>query len=560
MSKYTRFVGLALVVMMVLSLVGVAGAQDDDYKILTASLGYDELPGIDPAIAQDAPSIQVLLLTYTGLTVPDTETAAAEPGLAESWDIVENDDGTFTYTFHLLQGIPWVGYDAEAGEVVEATVEGEVRYVTAHDVVYGILRSLDPESAGEYAYLPAPYVVGGTEYNSGEGAREDVGVRALDDYTLEIDAPSSFPWQLSIYGMWVMRPQPQWVIDEYAELWQEPENYVQYGAYAVKEWVHGDSITLTSNPFWPGTEYVPQPAIDEIQFYFRDLSVAMSMFEAGELDWLDDVPPADLDRIRADEVLSQNLSSTPSSCSYYYGFNTRDEPFNNLNLRLAFSYAVDRDAIVDNVTRGGQTPAQWFGLPVLVAAPTLDTHPDMGIWYDPDLAQEHLALALEEMGLGSVDELPDITLLYNTSEAHAAIAQAVQQMWVEELGVEVQLTNQEFRTYLDSREDFPVWRAGWCMDYLDEHNFLYDVFHSSGLSDTHWSSPEMDALLEEAMYLGDDVDARRELYALAEEILVLKEAAIIPFYWYVNLDMTADYVERTFALDNAQALYEWDIP
>ena len=551
---------VSLMLIVVIGLVGNAVAQDEDYKVLRALVSYDELPGMDPALAEDSSSIQVLLLTYIGLTVPDTETAAAEPGLAESWDIVENDDGTVTYTFHMLEEVPWVRYDAEAGEVVEAMVDGKVRYVTADDIVYGILRSLDPESAGTYSYMLVPYIVGAGEYNSGEGAREDVAVRAIDDYTFQLDAPSSFPWQLSVYGMWVARPQPQWVIEEFADFWQEPENYVQYGAYAVSEWVHGDSITLVANPFWPGTDYVPNPAIDEIQFFFREQSVSMSMFEAGQLDWLDTVPQADLDRIRADPELSQQLSITPSSCSYYYGMNHDLEPFDNLNFRLAFSYAVDRESIVDNVARGGQIPAQWFGLPILVGAPDLDNYPDLGIWYDPDKAREHLQMYMDEMGYTSVDEIPDITLAFNTSEGHAAIAQAIQQMWVEELGIEVQLTNQEWATYLQSYEEAQIWRLGWCMDYLDEHNFLYEVFHSTGRMKTHWSSDEFDALLEEAMYMGDDVAGRQALYAQAEEILVLEDAVIIPIYWYTTINMTAPNVERTFALDNAQNIYEWDIP
>lgn len=549
---------MSLALIVVIS-VGAVAAQEGEPTVLRGMLSYDELPGLDPAIAQDAPSIQVLLMTYVGLTVADTATAAPEPGLAESWEIVENDDGSFTYTFHLIPEVPWVKYDAEAGEVVPVTDEdGNIRYVTAQDTVYGILRSLDPESAGEYAFLLGPYIIGADAYNNGEGAAEDVTVYAVDDYTLEIVAPSSYPWQLSIYGMWIARPQPQWVIDEYADLWQEPENYVQYGSYAVKEWIHGDSITLIKNPYWPGAEGMPQANIDELYLVFREQSVAMSMYEAGELDWLSTVPPADLDRIRADSELSQQLVTTPASCSYYYGFNVTDVPFDNVNLRKAFTYAVDREAIVDNVTRGGQTPAQWFSLPVLVAAPTLDTHPDLGVWYDPELAQEYLQAYLDEMGYASVDDIMDITLLYNTSETHAAIAQAVQQMWVETLGIEVQLTNQEFAVYLDSREDFPVWRAGWCMDYLDTNNFLYDVFHSTALTDTHWSSPEFDALVEAARET-DDIDERRELYAQAENLLIYEDAAIIPFYWYVKIQMIAPTVEATYALDNAENLWEWSI-
>ena len=575
MRKFARFI---LAMMIVTLIIGVVGAQDE-YKVLRGMLSYTELPTMDPAVANDQPSIQVLNMTYIGLTNLESTTYATTPGIASSWDVVENDDGTATYTFHMFEGISWVRYDTDAGAVVQITDDnGDVRYVTAHDVEYGIKRTLSPaEAVGDYVGVLYGHVLGGAEYfgclDVEEGAEapteeeaaallaaavENVAVHALDDYTLEITAPFYLPFSPIIYGMWMARPQPQWVIEEFAEFWIEPENYVSYGPYAVKDWVHNDVVTLITNPFWAGTEDIPPAVIDELQLYFREQGVAMAMYEAGELDYMSDVPVADLDRVQSDPVLSEQFLMAPGDGSYYYGFSVGVEPFTNVHLRRAFSYAVDRDSIVDNVTRGGETPAQWFTTPSLAAAPTYDTHPDMGIWYDPDLAQEELQLYLDEMGYASVDDILDITLLYNTSDRHAAVAQAVQQMWVETLGIEVQLTNQEFHTYLDSRETFPVWRAGWGSDYPDTHNYLFDIFHSTGTTDTGWSHPDFDALVEEAMFL-TDLDARRELYAQAEQMLVYEYAAVIPIYWQTKLNMTAPNVERTVALGGQEAFFEWDI-
>jgi oligopeptide transport system substrate-binding protein len=557
MKKFSYFVLLSLVLVLVIS-AGSVAAQEEGIKVLRGMLAYDEIPTLDPGIMEDVPSVQVTNMMIVGLTALASSDSATVPGIAESWDIVENDDGTATYTFHMMQEVPWVRYDAEAGEVVQVTDDaGNVRYVNAHDVVYGMLRTLTPATASNYEYVLEPRVVGAAEYYSGEGSVDDVAIRALDDYTVEIVAPFLAGANLQIYGMWMSRPVPQWAIDEFAELWVEPGNYQSYGPYTMKDWVHGDSITLIKNPFWPGTDSIPQPKIDELYLVFRQQSTAMSMFEAGELDWLSDVPAADLDRIRADPVLAPELTTAPGVCSYYYGLNVESEPFNNVHLRLAFSYALDREAIVDNVTRGGQIPAQWFTIPSMAGAPSLDTYPDLGIWYDPDKAQEELQAYLDEMGYTSVDEIPAISLLYNTSETHAAIAQAAQQMWVDELGIEVQLTNQEFQVYLDSRRDFEMYRAGWCKDFMDADNFMTE-WTTAADADNHYSNPVMDELVLQARQLVD-VEARRELYAQAEELLVYTDAAIIPIYWYVKLQMTAPNVERTVALDQAESFFEWDI-
>lgn len=557
MNKNRAF-RLIVVFAVMLSLVGAVAAQDS-IKVLRTDIGASDVPTLDPAIATDSSSIQILEMTYIGLTVINEE-SEFNPGMASEWTVTENADGTATYTFTLRQGIPWVRYNAGTGAVEELKDEnGNTRYVTAHDFVYGWLRTLDPATAGEYAYVLAPQVVGGEAFNGGTGTAEDVAIRALDDYTLEVVAPRPVAYTPSIYGLWMARPQPRWLIEEYAEFWIEPQNFASYGPYALKEWPRGESITIIKNPFWPGTEFVRQPMIDEVVFYVLDETTALARYEAGELDRTDTVSVADIPRIQADPVLSQEFYQGNLTCSYYYGYSVGVPPMDNVHLRRALSYAVDREDIVRNVTRGGQTVAPFFTNPGMNAAPTVEQFPDLGINYDPDMAQEELELALTDLGLNDASELPPITLLFNTSSAHQAIAEAIQAMWADELGVQVELTNQEFATYLDQRGTFPVWRAGWCSDYPDTNNFLFDVFHSSSQNnDTGWTNPAFDALVEQAA-LETDVDVRIELYAQAEDILISQDAAIIPIYFYASNEMTKPYVERTFALDNAQFFYNWDI-
>jgi oligopeptide transport system substrate-binding protein len=553
-----RYLGFVMALAILLTLIGAVAAQDGG-KVLRTDIGPSDVPTLDPAIATDSSSIQILEMTYIGLTAIN-EASEFGPGMATDWAVTENADGTATYTFNLLQNVPWVRYNAESGAVEELTdADGNVRYVNAHDFVYGWKRTLDPATASEYAYVLAPQVAGGVEFNAGEGSADDVGITAVDDYTVEVIAPQNVAYTPSVFGLWMARPQPQWVIEEFGEFWIEPANFASFGPYAVKEWPRGESITLIKNPFWPGVDYVPQAKIDEIIFYVIDETTALARYEAGELDRTDTVSIADIPRIQADPVLSLEYSSSPISCTYYAGFSVGVPPMDNVHLRKALSYAVDRQDIIDNILQGGQTVAPFFSNPTMNAAPLVENFPDLGIGYDPDMARAELDLALADLGLTDASELPPITYLFNTSSAHQAIAEALQAMWADELGVQVELTNQEFATYLDQRATFPVWRAGWCSDYPDNNNFLFDVFHSSSQNnDTGWSNPDFDALVEQAA-AETDTQTRIDLYAQAEDILITQEAAILPIYFYSGNEMTKPYVERTFALGGQQYFYNWDI-
>lgn len=553
-SRYAAVVVLLLASFM-LATFGNVAAQDG--KVLYVSnVGQDDFPSIDPSIAEDVAGIQIIDGTFTGLTTLNEETVAVEPGMASEWAVSE--DG-LTYTFTLLENVPWVFFNEESGAVEEVKDDaGNTRYVTANDFVYGILRTLNPDTAGPYAYVAAPWIAGGAEYNGGEGAVEDVAVKAIDDYTLEIVAAQPAPFLINIFGMWMLRAQPQWAVEAGGDQWTEQENHQSYGPFALKEWLHDESLTLIKNPFWPGTESVPQAKLDEVVFMPMEQSAKLANYEADEIDMMDDLPITDIDRLRVE--YPDELTVSPGSCTYYYGFNVEKEPFTNAHARRAFSMAIDRLAITENLLKAGQQPAGFFTLPFLVAAPHQEDYPDYAISSDAEAAQAEWQMYLDEAGI-TADQVPPITLMYNESELHASIAQAAQQMWTETLGVEVQLTSQEFGVFLETRKnDAPqVFRAGWCYDYPDAHNFLYDVMRSdSTQNDPNWVNTEFDALVDQA-FAETDPAVRAELYAQAENLLVNVDAALAPIYFYAETQLTKPYVIRTISLTGIERFEKWDL-
>ncbi|HZW02509.1 MAG TPA: peptide ABC transporter substrate-binding protein [Anaerolineaceae bacterium] len=542
-------------------------------RLNTGSAG--DIPTIDPALSEDTTSIQIVDETTIGLSRQNEVTTETEPGLASSWDISE--DG-LVYTFHLRNDVPWVKYDAVADEVVQVLdCEGNPRMVTAEDFVYGIQRSLTPATGSPYAFMLGFVVEGAQGFI--DGATEDfstVGIQALDSETLEVTfiAPAAF--NATIMGAWVAHAQPSWLIegDDCTEArgdrWTETGFFQGYGPFVLKEWIHDTELTLVKNPFWPGSESVPQAKIDEITWTMIDLAPAFAEYEAGNLD-VAEVPLADMDRAKSDPMLSAELTTGPELCTYYLGFNVQANLVDDVRLRRALSLAVDRQSLIDNVTKGGEIPAQWFSRPGLAAAPTLEEYPDLGVKYDPEQAKALLEEYLADTDQTVEDLESQITLMYNTRTDHQRIAETVQQMWKDTLGFTVQLANQEWRVFLVTTKD-PVntpqiFRLGWCQDYPDANNWLKDQAAVGGNNNPsgpggggfNWRNDEYEQLVAEAAVL-PDLAERTELYAQAEEILVWDDAVLIPLYWYTNTLVSKPHVERTFSvLGNLERLEKWDI-
>jgi len=558
LNKLNRGVALALTLVMALAVVlGVVGAQDST-KVLNVNWGQGDVPSLDPSLGTDTSSIQIVESLTVGLTRLSEE-GVVEAGMATDWTV--SDDG-LVYTFNLLQDVPWVAYDADAGEVVEVTdADGNVRIVTANDFIYGMKRSLNPETGSYYGGVMSAWIVGGAEAINDEGSLDDVAIVALDDFTLEITVTQPAAFLPNIFGMWMAVAQPEWAIAEFGDEWTEAVNINSYGPFALKEWLHGESLTLIANPFWPGTDSVPVSTIGEVYGVMLEASAALANYEAGLIDTV--APPsADLDRIIADPILSLEYTVIPSSCTYSYIFNTSKAPFDDVRVRQAFSMAINRQDLIDNVLKAGQEPAFFWSRPDLVAAPTAELYPDLIIGEDDEMAQALLQEYIDEVG-----ELAPILLMHNESESHARIAAAVQNMWGETLGIDnIEVQTQEWAVYLETikaDETAPqIFRYAWCWDYLDTHSFLFDVFHSSvrevGIGWDRPSSDEFDALVE-AGVLETDTELRREIYSEAEFLLTNEEAILAPIYYYTGTNLTKPYVERTFSVGFAERYEKWDL-
>ncbi len=542
-------------------------------NVVRFPLGPGDVPSLDPNVAEDTSSITVVEEAYVGLTRLDEETSALEPGMATKWDI--SADGK-VYTFHLRNDIPWVKWDGAKKEVVKAQdCEGKDRLVTAKDFEYGILRALKPETASPYAYVLAFVIEGANDYNAGVFTdTSKVGVKAIDDFTLEVKFLEPAAYNANIIGLWTAMPVPKWVIEgddcteARAERWTEPGFYQSYGPFTVKEWIHDSTLTLIKNPFWPGTDAVPQPKVDEVLFTMLDDTASMADYEAGNAD-VSNVPLADMDRVKADPTLSKELYIAPSTCTYYYGFNTKAAGVDDVRVRRALSMAVDRQGLIDNVTKGNQEPAQWFTRPGMAAGPTMKDHPDLGVKYNPQEANKLLDEYLAEKGL--TREQLDISLMFNTSSGHQKIAEAIQQMWKENLNLDVKLTNQEWKVYLvttKSKDTPQVFRMGWCMDYPDANNWVREVMSVNGSMNPaengepyggiNWKNDKFEELVKQAAVEMDPAK-RLDLYSQAEQILCYDDAAIIPIYWYTSVSVTKPWIKRTYSVGGHQRFENWEV-
>ncbi len=500
--------------------------------ILLVGNGADP-KALDPQLTTGLVEFKILTALFEGLTLANPETAEPEPGTAERWE--SNHDAS-VYTFYLRKDAKWSNGDP----------------VTAHDFVFSYERILSPAYAAEYASMLFP-IKGAREFNSGELKDfSQVGVKALDDHTLELSLVGPMPHFPTLLGHNAYFPVHPPTILAHGTMtdrhtgWSKPGQLVSNGPFTLTDWNLRQHVFLSKNPHYWDAEHV---RLNGITFLPIAQNTEERAFRAGQIHITDSVPMSKRERYQQED--SPYLRMEPSLATYFYIFNTRKPPFDDPRVRRAFSMAIDRQAIIDTVTRGGEAPAYSIVPPATNAY----NAPDSPIHEDVTAARKLMAEAGYPEGKG----FPAIELLYNTSESHRPIAEAIQEMWQQHLGVSVELVNQSWPVYLDRRKsgDYAVARAGWFGDFNDASTFLTMWTGDSGLNHTGWSNPEFDRLILQAEQTGDP--AKRQQVLREAELIFLDETPIMPIYFYNRIYLIRPEVKGWYPniLDDHPYKYIW---
>ncbi|MBO1002130.1 peptide ABC transporter substrate-binding protein [Pseudogracilibacillus auburnensis] len=491
-----------------------ADKQDADEQVLSINI-KSEPPSLHPGTSTDTTSSAVLDQVFEGLTRVNQE-GNPEPAMADEIDI--SNDGLI-YTFKIREDAKWTNGDP----------------VTAGDFEYAWKWVLDPENADtDYAYQLYP-IKGAEDAKENEGSLDDVGITVEDDHTLvvELEQPTDYFLELTAFHTYypvnesVVEGNDKWALDV-------SEDYVSNGPFKLVSWDHKDKIVIEKNEDYWDADTVKLETIN--MQMIDDEATALQMYENGELDWVGD--PIDKIPLAAIPAMkdSGELHISDRAGLYYYTLNHDDELFANKNIRKAFALSINRQGIVENISKGEQKPA------MALVPPSMFPESETGYFKDNDveLAKEHLAKGLEELGL---DKLPKVKLSYNTDEEHAAIAQAIQDMWKKNLEVDVELNNEEWNVYLDSLSEgnYQIGRIGWIADFNDAINFL-ELFETVGGNNyTNWESKDYQELLKASR--GElDSDKRMEILKEAEE-LYMEELPIAPVYFYTFVYAYKDHVK-----------------
>ena len=469
----------------------------------------DEPQELDPHIVTGVPEHHILTALLEGLVLKDPATLEPIPGVAKSWQI--SDDGKL-YTFHLRDNAKWSNGDQ----------------VTAEDFRWSWWRALQPALGNQYAYMFNP-IKNADAYMRGEiNDFSRVGVRVLDDLTLEVELENPTPYFLQLLDHYSMFPVHRPTIekfgkpDERGSKWTRAGNFVGNGPFTLKEWKLNKYIDVAKNAdYWDADKV----KLNGVRFYpIANTTTEERMFRAGQLHYTGTLP---IDKIPVyKKEHPEFLQIAPYLGTYFYRFNLKKEQLQDIRVRRALSLALDRQAIVDNVTKGGETIALTFTPPN-----TLGYNADPMEGYNPEKARQLLA----EAGYPDGSNFPVIELLYNTSEGHQKIAVAIQQMWKRELNVNITLVNQDWKVYLDSVDTFnySIARAGWIGDYVDPNTFLDMWVSEGGNNRTGWSNQRFDEILLKLAPSAPDRDTRYALLREAEAIL-LEELPVLPIYIYTN--------------------------
>jgi oligopeptide transport system substrate-binding protein len=490
---------------------------------------------IDPHVVTGVIEHRLISTFSEGLVSEDPQLNLI-PGVAEKWEISDN---LLVYTFHLRADAKWSN-----GETI-----------TAQDFVDSYQRMLTPALAAEYSYM-LYHVVGAEDYNKGKLTDfSQVGFKALDARTLQLTLRQPTPFLLHAmnhyawYPVYIPAIKKAGGMDRRSTNWTRPENYVGNGQYVLKEWRPNQKIVAVRSPTYWDRDKVK---IDEIDFLPVELAdTEERMFRTGQLHVTNEVPLSKTAVYRKE--LPDSLRIDPYCGIYFYRFNVKRKPFDDVRVRRALALAIDRESLVKNVTLADEKPAYQFVPPNLVGYNSRNT-------FKGDVAEAKRLLA--EAGYPDGKGFPHVDFIYNTLEKHKTIAEALQQMWRKNLGVDISLSNLEWKVYIDAQhsQNYQFQRAGWIADYVDPHVF-FDLWETgNGNNDTNWGNPNYDRMLYEALNAKTN-EGRYEIYQKMEKILV-DEMPIMPIFFYTRARLVSPKLKGFFTtpIDNFSWKYADLVP
>ena len=477
-----------------------------------------EPQSLDPHIATGVPEHHIISSLMEGLVHKDGETLEPRPGVAKSWEI--SADGR-VYTFYLRQDARWSNGDPH----------------NAHDYVWSWWRALQPALGNLYAYMYFPIANAKAYYDGEISDFSQVGVKALDDYVLQVTLTEPIPYFLQLLDHYSTYPVHRATVEKFGKAdqrgtrWTFEGNIVGNGAFKLKEWKINRRITVERNPFYWDAANV---RLNQVVFYpTENVTTEERMFRAGQLHY-SGIPS---DKI---QVYSQSddpsLRIQPYLGVYFYRLNVDKPQLSDKRVRRALGMTINRDQLVSQITKGGQIPAYTITPPG-----TMGYYPESDLTFDPEAAKKLLA----EAGYPNGEGFPTTEILYNTSEGHRKIAVALQQMWKKHLNIDVVLLNQEWKVYLDtvSNHHYEIARAGWIGDYVDPNNFLDMFLCNGGNNRTRWCNPEYDQIILQQVPKAKSHQQRLALFQQAENIL-LEEMPVIPIYIYTSNNLVHPTVKN----------------
>ncbi|MDH2997460.1 oligopeptide ABC transporter substrate-binding protein OppA [Pasteurellaceae bacterium LFhippo2] len=479
-----------------------------------------EPQSFDPHKTEGVPEAQIAYQLLEGLITKDQD-GNEQPGMALSW---ESTPDFKQWTFKLRQDAKWTN-----GEPV-----------TAHDFVYSWQRLANPNTASPYAsYLNYLQVENAEDVIEGKKKPEELGVKAIDDFTFQITLSNPVPYLPGMTTHQSMLPVPKSAVEKFGDAWVKKENFVGNGAYKYTEHVINEKIVFERNPsYWNDKETV----INKATFLAVPSAVTdVQRYRSGEIEISNYGLPPDLFQKLKVEIPNE-VFVVKTLSTYLYELNNEKAPFTDIRVRKALNLSLDRHIITDKVLNQGQEPTYVFTPPYIGEGDKIE----QPAYSKEPMAQrnEQAIKLLEEAGFSKSNPLK-FTLLYNTNENHKKVAIAAASIWKANTKglVDVKLENQEWKTYIDTRRQgkYDVARAGWAADYNQATTFTNYFLSNSTNNTAKYKSEAYDAAMAES-YKAADAAGRAAAYAKAEAILA-EDAPIVPVYTYVNTRLVKPYVK-----------------